>query len=198
MSNFRNPTLCERIEDIIIDLQTPIISQVANGAHQGKDGYRFITDNTGEVSPFDWYDSRFLVDYKLVKLADGSNIAVDDHNGLVNSVHSLIKRIDVKVNGIPVYDNAEANQTVNIKNLLEYDQSYVNTASNYFYYLDNNRNAEERPAQAAYNRGFAARKAILGTNTVQIPSVMKYPWTDMVFSKFSKINFYPIRRLRYR
>ena len=167
MSNFRNPTLCERIEDIIIDLQAPIISQVANGAHQGKNGYRFVTDNTGQVSPFDWYDSRFLVDYKLVKLADGSNIAVDDHNGLVNSVHSLIKRLDVKVNGIPVYDNAEANQTVNIKNLLKYDQSYVNTASNCFYYLDNNRNAEERPAQAAYNRGFAARKAILGTsNTV--------------------------------
>ena len=41
------------------------------------------------------------------------------------------------------------------------------TASNYFYYLDTNRNAVERPAQAAYNRGFAARKAILGTsNTV--------------------------------
>ena len=72
----------------------------------------------------------------------------------------LIKRIIVKVNGIAVYDNNEDNQTVNIKNLLEYDPSYVNTASNYFYYLDTNRNAEERPAQAAYNRGFAASNIV--------------------------------------
>ena len=155
------------MEDVVFDLQTPLVSQVANGAHQAKHGYRFVANNSGEVSPFDWYNARFLVDFKLVKLADGSNIAVDGHNGMVNGVHSLIKRIEVKVNSIQVYDNVEANQTVNIKSLLEYDQSYINTAIKYFYYLNVNRNAEERPAQVAFNRGFASRKMVLGTsNTV--------------------------------
>ena len=163
MSNFRNPDLTERIEDVVFDLETPLVSP--NGGAQTKKGYRFVANNSGEVSPFVWYDSRFLVDFKLEKLANGDDIAVGDHNGMVNGVHSLIKRIIVKVNGIAVYDNDEANQTVNIKHLLEYDPSYVNSASNYFYYLDTNRNAEERPAQAAYNRGFAARKAFRDVKT---------------------------------
>ena len=158
MSNFRNPDLTERIEDVVFDLETPLVSP--NGGAQTKKGYRFVANNSGEVSPFDWYGSRFLVDFKLEKLANGDDIAVGDHNGMVDGVHSLIKRIIVKVNGIAVYDNNEDNQTVNIKNLLEYDPSYVNTASNYFYYLDTNRNAEERPAQAAYNRGFAASNIV--------------------------------------
>ena len=33
-----------------------------------------------------------------------------------------------------------------------------------FIIIDTNRNAEERPAQAAYNKGFGARKALLGTS----------------------------------
>ena len=121
MSNFRNPDLTERIEDVAFDLETPLVSP--NGGSQTKKGYRFVANNSGEVSPFDWYDSRFLIDFKLEKLANGDAIAANDHNGMVNGVHSLIKRIIVKVNGIAVYDNDEANQTVNIKNLLEYDPS---------------------------------------------------------------------------
>ena len=34
-----------------------------------------------------------------------------------------------------------------------------------FFYLDTNRHAEERTAEANYNKGFAARKALLGTST---------------------------------
>ena len=54
---------------------------------------------------------------------------------------------------------------MNIKNLLEHSPSYAeSTATNEFYYLDTNRNAEGRPAQAAYNKGFGVRKALLGTS----------------------------------
>ena len=53
-------------------------------------------------------------------LADGGNIAVNDHNGMVNSAHSLIKKLLVKMNGIDVYTCPEANHATNIKNLLEY------------------------------------------------------------------------------
>ena len=53
---------------------------------------------------------------------------------------------------------------MNIKNLLEYSPSYAeSTATNEFYDLNTNRNAEERPAQAAYNESFGVRKALLGT-----------------------------------
>ena len=55
---------------------------------------------------------------------------------------------------------------MNIKNLLEYSPFYAeSTATNEFYYLDTNRNAEVRPAQARYNTGFGARKALLGTSS---------------------------------
>ena len=141
--------------------------------HFKKKNYRFVVDNTNEAGGcFDWYNAKFIVDFKLELLA-GGNIAVDDHNGIVNSAHALISSIIVKVNGIQVYDNNMANYSTNIKNLLEYNQSYSSsTATNQLYYLDNNRSAEERPAEALYNKGFAMRKAILGTSTpvnVEIP-----------------------------
>ena len=72
-----------------------------------------------------------------------------------------------------LYDNDHANHTVNLKNLLEYSQGYANTtATNQLFYLDTNSHAEERSAQAAFNRGFAMRKAILGASStvnVEIP-----------------------------
>ena len=99
-------------------------------------------------------------------MADGANIAANDHNGIVNDSHSFIKKPDVKMNGREIYDCSDDNHAVNIKNLLEYNPSSASsTATNEFYYLDTNRNAEERIAQANYNKGFAARKALLGTSS---------------------------------
>lgn len=72
---------------------------------------------------------------------------------------SIVKSITIRVNGIQVYDNTEANQTVDIKNFLEFDRSYMNTASNYFYYLDS-----RRTANVGTNTGFLARKTILGAS----------------------------------
>ena len=101
-------------------------------------------------------------------MADGANIADVDRNGIVNSIHSLIKTFDIKLNGKKVYDCNDANHSVNIKNLLEYSPSYASsTGTNEFYYLDTTRVAEDRPAQAAnYNKGFAARKTILGASSI--------------------------------
>ena len=53
MESFRNPKFVERYEDVSFDLETPLITQVANGAHQIKNNYRFVADNSGEVAPFD-------------------------------------------------------------------------------------------------------------------------------------------------
>ena len=127
-----------------------------------------VVDNSGEVTPFDWFNARIGVSFKVNKLADGANIAAEDHNGIVNSIHSLIKNFDIKLNGKKVYDCNDANHSVNIKNLLEYSPSYASsTGTNEFYYLDTSRAAEERPAQAAaYNKGYASRKLLLGTSSI--------------------------------
>ena len=118
---------------------------MANNANQKKDGYRFVVDNSGEVTPFDWYNARISVDFKVTLLATGGNIAVNDHNGIVNGSYSLLKHFDIKLNGKKVYDCNDANHAVNIKNLLDHSPSYADkTASNEFFYLDTSRNAEER------------------------------------------------------
>ena len=168
MESYRNPRYIERYEDMVFELETPLNTVVANTRSQKKDNYRFVVDNSGEVTPFDWYNARLGISFKVNKLADGGNIAGNDHNGIVNSIHSFIKNFDIKLNGKKVYDCNEANHCVNIKSLLEYSPVYAqSTATNEFFHLDTSRSAEERPAQALYNKGFAERKLLLGaSNTV--------------------------------
>ena len=111
---------------------------------------------------------------------------------MVNGSNTLIKKLNVTANGRPVYDCDYANHCVNIKNLLEYNPSYAKSVgTNEFYFLDNSRHAAEskytrrqvehvrNDANNAYeartlpdkdnvnyNKGFAARKALLGLSTV--------------------------------
>ena len=165
MESFRNPKFVQRYEDVSFDLETPLQTVIANNAHQIKTGYRFIADNSGEVAPFDWFNARLETDFKVVLLANGGNIALEDHNGIVNGSHSLINEITININGIQVYNCTNANHCVNIKKLLEYDSSYADsTATNQLYYLDTNRHAEERKAEDNYNKGFALRKEVLSTS----------------------------------
>ena len=99
------------------------------------------------------------MDFEVNKLADGGNIAANGHNGIVNGSNSFIEKLSILANGRQVYSCNYANHVVNIKNLLEYNPSYAaSVASNEFYFLDTTTAAEERPAQATYNRGFAQRK----------------------------------------
>ena len=203
MQSFRDPDYVERYEDVIFDLETALNTTVANNAHQKKDGYRFVVDNTGEVTSFDWYNARISVDFKVVLLANGGNIAVADHNGIVNGSYSFLKHFDIKLNGKKVYDCNDANHAVNIKNLLEYSPAYAKqTASNKFFYLDTSRNAEEteftinntnvtgganvvKGRVANYNKGFAIRKALLGvsaTVNTEIP-LNRYSFFEMLENK---------------
>ena len=140
MTNYRNPKLIERYEDVVFELETALNANVANNASQTKTNHRFVVDNSGESTPFDWYHARFNVDINLEKLADGADVAANDHNGIVNSAFSLIKKLNVKMNGVDVYDCSEANQATNIKNLLEYSQGYSKSqGTNEFFYIDTNR-----------------------------------------------------------
>ena len=104
---------------------------------------------------------------------------------MVNGSNTLIKKLNVTANGRPVYDCDYANHCVNIKNLFEYNPSYAKSVgTNEFYFLDTSRSAEEikynkRNANDTggtarslvendnpdYNKGFAARKALLVLST---------------------------------
>ena len=180
MKSFRNPEYLERYEDVVFDLEQALATP-GNNAHQIKPGHRFIADNTGEATPFDWYNARFSVDFKVNQLAAGANIDADgDEMGIVNGSSSLIEKLSILANGRDVYSCNYANHLVNIKNLLEYNPSYVESvATNEFYYLDTTRHAERleftinntnvtgganvvKGRIANYNKGFAVRKVILG------------------------------------
>ena len=57
--------------------------------------------------------------------------------GIVNGSSSLIEKLTILANGRDVYSCNYANHVVNIKNLLEYNPSYVDSvATNEFYHLD--------------------------------------------------------------
>ena len=179
MNSFRDPKYVERYEDVIFDLETALNTTVTNNAYQKKDGYRFVVDNSGEVTPFDWYNARISLDFKVFLLANGGNIAVADHNGIVNGSYSFLKHFDIKLNGKNIYNCNDANHAVNIKDLIDYSPAYANkTASKEFFFLDTSRNAEEREFEvsgtnqlakrrAAYNKGFALREALLAHSHLQ-------------------------------
>ena len=190
MNSFRNPKYLERREDVVFDLEQPLATNPANDATQNRSNIRFVADNTGEVTPFDWYNARISMDFKVNLLANGGDIGAADHNGIVNGSNAFIKKLTILANGREVYSCNNANQCVNIKNLLEYSPSYAESiATNEFYFLDSTRNPDEdrfttRQVQhgrndadngwearnfvesfsATYNKGFAARKALLGTS----------------------------------
>ena len=161
---------------------------VANTRSQKKDSYRFVVDNSGEVTPLDWYNARLGISFKVNKLADGTNIAVDDHNGIVNSIHSFIKNFDIKLNGKKVYDCNDANHCVNIKSLLEYSPAYIqSTGTNEFFHIDTTRTPVE-----ADNKGFAVRKLLLGTSQIV---TRELPLNRYSFFESLELNLLPSGRL---
>ena len=131
------------------------------------------------------------MDFKVNLFANGNDIELDDHNGIVNGSNAFIKKLTILANGREVYSCNYANHCVNIKNVLEYSPTYANSiATNEFYFLDTSRNPAEdkyntRQVQHGrndagngweaknflettnnnYNKGFAARKALLGTSS---------------------------------
>ena len=96
MKSFRNPRYLERYEDVIFDLKQPInTADPANNAAQVRQpNLKFIADNTGEATPFDWYNARMSMDFKLSLLV-GGNLTLTDHNGIVNGSNSFIKKLTI-------------------------------------------------------------------------------------------------------
>ena len=190
MKSFRTPRYLERYEDVVFDLENRLEINPNNAQHQNRDGLKIVADNSGETTPFDWYNARLSVNFKVDKLENGANIALNDNIGTINRSNSLIKKIQVRAEGREVYDCDYANHCVNIKNLLEYNPSYAKgVGTNEYYFPDTSRspdsskytrrrvthrqnaagNADDAglmldDVNANYNKGFAARKVLLGTS----------------------------------
>ena len=187
MKSFRTPRYLERYEDVVFDLENPLEINPNDTQHQNRDVLKIVADNSGETTPFDWYNARLSVNFKVDKLADHAAIALNDNIGTVNGSNSLIKKIQVRAEGREVCDCDYANHCVNIKNLLEYNPSYAKSVgTNEYYFPDTSRHANgskyvtqqvAHTGQAGnqqrrmvetdnvnYNKGFAARKVLLGAS----------------------------------
>ena len=187
MKSFRTPRYLERYEDVVFDLENRLEINPNDTQHQNRDGLKIVADNSGETTPFDWYNARLSVNFKVDKLADHAAIAVADTIGTVNGSNSLNKKIQVRAEGREVYDFDYANHCVNIKNLLEYNPSYAKSVgTNEYYFPDTSRHANgskyvtqqvAHTGQAGnqqrqmvetdsvnYNKGFTARKVLLGAS----------------------------------
>ena len=164
MKSFRNPKYLERYEDVVFDLEQNINVAPANNTDQVRNNLKFIADNSGEVTPFDWYNARIALDFK-VEQRDGTDFVIGanvnddsilvanraqitayeaDQMGIVNGANSFISKLSVLANGKELYQCNYANHCVNIKNLLEYNKSYADSvATNEFYFLDTSTSANK-------------------------------------------------------
>ena len=143
MKSFRTPRYLERYEDVSFELENRLEIDLNDTQHQNRDGLKTVVDNSGETTPFEWYNARLSVDFKVDKLADHAAIVVGDTIGTVNGSNTLIKKIKVIAEGREVYDCDYANHCVNIKNLLEYNTSYAKSVgTNEYYFLDTTRHTQ--------------------------------------------------------
>ena len=164
MKSIRNPEHLERYEDVVFDLEQPLNIAPANNTVQVRNNLKFIADNSGEATPFDWYNARIAMDFKVEQhdgtdFVIGANVNDDsilaanraqittyeaDQMGIVNGANSFISRLSVLANGKELYQCNYANHSVNIKNLLEYNKSYADSvATNEFYFLDTSTSANK-------------------------------------------------------
>ena len=81
-----------RYEDVVFDLENRLEINPNDTHHQNRDGLKIVADNSGETNPFDWYNARLSVNFKVDKLADHAAIALNDNIGTVNGSSSLIKK----------------------------------------------------------------------------------------------------------
>ena len=117
MENFRSSKFVQRYEYVGFDLQTPIILP-GNAQDQKRTDYRFVVSNVSESYPFDWYNAYLEINFKVNKLADGSNFVAADKISTVNSGYSFINQLKADFNSVHVNDTPNINLCCHVKNLL--------------------------------------------------------------------------------
>ena len=142
MKSHRTPRYLERYEDVVFYLENRLEINPNNTQHQTRDILKIVAGNSGETTPFDWYNARLSVNFKVNKLVHNAAIALNDNICTVNGSNTLIKKIQVRAEGVQVYDCDYANHCLNIKNLLEYNPSCAKSVgTNEYYFPDTSRQA---------------------------------------------------------
>ena len=90
MKSFRTPRYLERYEDVVFDLENRLEINSKDTQHQDRGGLKIVADNSGETTPFDWYNARLSVNFKVDKLSNHAAIALNDNIGTVNGSNTLI------------------------------------------------------------------------------------------------------------
>ena len=164
MKSFRNPKYLERYEDVVFDLEQPINVAPANNTDQVRNNLKFIADNSGEVTPFDWYNARIALDFK-VQQRDGTDFVIGanvnddsilaanraqittyeaDQMGIVNGANSFISRLSVLANGKELKQIFFIYTMIGVITLIEYNKLYADSvATNEFYFLDTSASANK-------------------------------------------------------
>ena len=65
MKSFRRPQYLERYEDVVFETEQPLAVNPNDGAKQERTGIKIVADNSGETTPFDWYNARLSVNFKV-------------------------------------------------------------------------------------------------------------------------------------
>ena len=178
MKSFRNPKYLERYEDVVFDLEQAINVAPANNDYQERNNHKFISDNRSEVTPFDWYNARIALDFK-VQQRDGTNFAIpanavadeilaaargnyntyaDNQMGIVNGANSFISRLSVSANGKELDTSRSANKNRFIRRQVGHRKNEAGNADAEGLMLDN--------ISGTYDEGFSKAKALLGTSDI--------------------------------
>lgn len=165
MSNvrFSLPEYAERYEYIRRDLDQNLVTVLGDNVRQRKDNYTFTFEERSAI--YDWSKGYFNVGVRLERLVegvlrDGRAYQPADNVGLINGIHSLIRRISMQgPDGQVIYDVPEVNKALNIKKLLEYGPDYAETVgTNEMWYLDTKIGLATDD-----NTGFIARRDLFAT-----------------------------------
>lgn len=155
---------------------------VANNA-QEKTNYEYVCDNTGQNLPNDFYNAYFDVRLKCQK-KDGRPYDANDKVRLINGAHSLIRTLNVSVNGAPI-NHTNAYLTSHILNMLDISKPNAQSIKELQYFSPDTSSTFYPPtyterkinvlstAQAAGNNAVASKEESVLTVPVQ-ENVGKY------------------------
>ena len=156
---FRSREYLQRSELVRYQLDD-VIRSPGNNQHQVKNGYKFTINDRSSF--YDWYNAYFEVQFRVQKLADGTNYGAD-RIAVINGSHSLIKHLMIKSAGKIVYDTDNLHNVTFVKNLLEYSDDYSRSvAKNSLWYLD----TDETTANT--NIGYEARRVLNAAGNINV------------------------------
>ena len=156
---FRSSEYLQRNELVRYQLDD-VIRLPVNGQHQTKNGYKFTINDRSSF--YDWYNAYFEVQFRVQKLADGTNYGAD-RIAVINGSHSLIKHLMIKSAGKIVYDTDNLHNVTFVKNLLEYSDDYSRSVGkNSLWYLDTDGTT------AATNLGYESRRVLNAAGNINV------------------------------